>query len=142
MSPLFNKYNLSIEVLLSFVLILSLIGIPATTFTTPAFANIPNLPANPVRRSDPGGALPLSFELNQGQINERVKFLARSEGYVLFLTATEAVMALDNPAAHQKGKENRDSRSGAEDSESRSPRRIVRMKLEGANPDPQIEGLE
>jgi hypothetical protein len=25
-----------------------------------------------------------------------------------FLTATEAVMALDNPAAHQKGKENRD----------------------------------
>src|SRR5262245_40659735 len=40
--------------------------------------------------------LPLNFELNQGQTYERVKFLARSDGYVLFLTATEAVMTLEN----------------------------------------------
>ena len=67
-----------------------------------------------MRQPDPGGAygaLPLSFELNQGQTNDRVKFLTRSEGYVLFLTATEAVMALDNPTAHKKGKENRESRN-------------------------------
>src|SRR6185295_8884306 len=86
------------------------------------------------RETQPGpaagyGALPLNFELNQGQTNERVKFLARSEGYVLFLTATEMVMALDNPAAHQKGKDNREVRSRAEDSVARAPRRIVRMKL-------------
>ena len=47
-------------------------------------------------------ALPLNFELNQGQTNQRVKFLARSDGYVLFLTATEAVMALDNPATRAR----------------------------------------
>ena len=35
-------------------------------------------------------------------------FSRGAKGYVLFLTATEAVMALDNPAAHRKGKENRD----------------------------------
>src|SRR6476659_4271674 len=133
MSSLFNKYNLSIEILLCAILILSLIGIPASTFTTPAFANTPKPAANPARWSDPGDGLPLSFELNQGQTNERVRFLARSEGYVLFLTATEAVMALENPAAHQKGKENRALRSRAEDSVARAPRRIVRMKLEGAN---------
>src|ERR1044072_3677157 len=88
--------------------------------------------------------LPLNFELNQGQTHKRVKFLARSEGYVLFLTATEAVMALDNPAAHRKGKENRDARERDfnADEKGRPPRSIVRMKLEGANPAPQIEGLD
>ncbi len=83
-------------------------------------------------------ALPLNFELNQGQSHKRVKFLARSEGYVLFLTATEAVMALDNPAAHRKGKED----LGAREEKPRPPRSIVRMKLEGANPAPLIEGLD
>lgn len=83
-------------------------------------------------------ALPLNFELNQGQTHKRVKFLARSEGYVLFLTSTEAVMALDNPAAHRKGKENLDSN----EQKPRPPRSILRMKLEGANPAPQIEGLD
>jgi hypothetical protein len=92
-------------------------------------------------------ALPLNFELNQGQTHQRVKFIARSEGYVLFLTATEAVMALDNPAAHTRGKANRDLRDSKADFKSteektRPPRSIVRMKLEGANPAPQIEGLE
>ncbi len=84
-------------------------------------------------------ALPLNFELNQGQTHQRVKFLARSDGYVLFLTATEAVMALDNPAAHRRGKENLDV---GNEEKARPPRSIVRMKLVGANRAPQIEGLE
>ena len=123
MSPLLNKYNFCIEALLSFVLALSLIGVPATIFTTPALAKLPNLlPANRMSQPDRGnayGTLPLSFELNQGQTNEHVKFLARSEGYVLFLTATEAVMALENPTAHQKGRENRELHGRTEDSEYR-----------------------
>jgi hypothetical protein len=93
------------------------------------------------------GALPLSFEANLGQTNQRVKFLARSAGYLLFLTPTEAVMALENPAAHGKGKENREARENNElrdsgQNEIRLPRSIVRMKLEGANPNPAIEGVE
>src|SRR5258708_170052 len=32
------------------------------------------------------GQLPLSFEINQGQTDEKVKFLARGSGYQLFLT--------------------------------------------------------
>jgi hypothetical protein len=51
-------------------------------------------------------------------------------------------MALDNPAAHQRGKDDLELNSRAQDSGRRSPRRIVRMKLEGANPEPRIEGLE
>ena len=33
------------------------------------------------------GQLPLSFEINRGQSDDRVKFLARGQGYSLFLTA-------------------------------------------------------
>src|SRR5262245_5511621 len=38
--------------------------------------------------------LPLSFEANQGQTDKRVKFLARLGGSTLFLTSTDAVLAL------------------------------------------------
>src|SRR5579863_10244064 len=41
--------------------------------------------------------LPLVFEPNQGQTDARVKFLARGSGYGLYLTAHEAVLALQQP---------------------------------------------
>jgi hypothetical protein len=43
--------------------------------------------------------LPLGFEANQGQLDPAVKFLARGSGYSLWLTATEAVLALSRPSA-------------------------------------------
>ncbi|HEX5759821.1 MAG TPA: SBBP repeat-containing protein [Thermoanaerobaculia bacterium] len=42
----------------------------------------------------PFGQRPLAFEENRGQTDGRVKFLSRGSGYNLFLTATEAVLAL------------------------------------------------
>jgi len=176
MLHLLHRSNFRTSVLLCFILTLSLIGIPATLLTTgasangrmPGFASPAPLAANRTKPRGPGaayGALPLSFEINQGQTNGRVKFLARSAGYLLFLTSTEAVMALDNPAAHRKGKENREARNRTDEGESgeigvaparsnrearlianenepRPPRSIVRMRLQGANPSPRIEGLE
>jgi hypothetical protein len=43
------------------------------------------------------GQLPLSFELNRGQADAPVNFLARGRGHELFLTPTEAIMALQEP---------------------------------------------
>ncbi len=43
---------------------------------------------------DSYGKLPLSFEANHGQTDARVKFLSRTSGYSLFLTADEAVLTL------------------------------------------------
>src|SRR3989442_2476996 len=40
------------------------------------------------------GTLPLSFELNQGQVDQQVKFLSHGPGYDLFLTDTGAVLTL------------------------------------------------
>ena len=49
--------------------------------------------------------LPLIFEPNQGQSDPRVKFLARGSGYALFLTADQAVLALERslPSAQHSG---------------------------------------
>jgi hypothetical protein len=41
------------------------------------------------------GNLALSFEANQGQVDEGVRFLARGDGYSLFLTESGAILALD-----------------------------------------------
>jgi sugar lactone lactonase YvrE len=43
------------------------------------------------------GNLPLSFTANQGQADKSVKFLTRGQGYDLYLTANEAVLALSKP---------------------------------------------
>jgi len=63
------------------------------------------------------GKLPLSFEANQGQTDTRVKFLARVQGYTLFVTSDEAVVA---------------GRDGS----------VERMKLLGASHKMRIEPLD
>src|ERR1019366_6626 len=45
------------------------------------------------------GKLPISFEVNQGQTDKPVQFLARGAGYTLFLTPGEAVLSLHAPQA-------------------------------------------
>src|SRR5687767_11699335 len=119
MSSLLRRSNYCINELLGCIVALSLIGVPASLLTTHALAraqasrivSLTSAATNSMIRPGPDvGALPLNFELNQGQTNEQVKFLARSAGYLLFLTATESVMVLENPAAHRRGKENRETR--------------------------------
>lgn len=64
------------------------------------------------------GKLPVSFERNQGQLAEAVKFLSRGKGYTLFLTPTEAVFSLRN---NEKAS-------------------TLRMKLVGADANVQLNG--
>src|SRR5438045_761459 len=45
--------------------------------------------------------LPLTFEINKGQINESVKFLAHGATYDLFLTSTETVLRVESPRSQQ-----------------------------------------
>src|ERR1035437_4126994 len=47
-----------------------------------------------VRLSDSYGKIPISFEANQGQADERVPFLARGAGYNVYLTSSEVVLVL------------------------------------------------
>jgi hypothetical protein len=64
---------------------------------------------------------PLSFEPNRKQTNAEVKFLARGEGYILFLTDKDAVLGL--------GKDPRNSS-------------VLRMSLLRANAKPSFTGMD
>src|SRR5258708_1990139 len=65
--------------------------------------NSPNKlePDKATRMSGVPLSLPLFFEANRGQTDARVKFLARSGGYTLFVTPTETIFAgARNSASH------------------------------------------
>src|SRR6187397_2446242 len=57
------------------------------------------VPIAPQRSAAHSFQLPLTFEVNQGQTDDRVDFLGRGAGYDIFLTATEAVFALPRAPA-------------------------------------------
>jgi hypothetical protein len=99
----------------------------AETSPSQAFRHSP-LPGPAVERevSQIFGQLPLSFEANQGQTDPRVKFVSRGNGYSLFLTSVEAVLALRPPTTQ------------ATDSASQA---VLRMTIVGANPAARASGL-
>jgi hypothetical protein len=107
--------------------------------TTPPDASGAALVANRQNSSD---ALPLRFEVNAGQTDARVKFLTRSNGYVLFLTADEAVMTLGQPGTRRKKGEEPHVSNGKAERQPKQSRAVVRMRLAGANPTPRIEALD
>ena len=83
------------------------------------------------------GKLPLSFEANRGQSDSRVKFLARGNGYALFLTPGEAVFTLSkiSPEAGKK--------IGRRDqTEKNQNTAVLRMGLLGANPAARIAAVD
>jgi hypothetical protein len=63
------------------------------------------------------GRLPMRFEKNEGQTDRSVQYLARGSGYTLFLTRTEAVLALAQTNAKST---------------------TLRMRLSGANVNPKL----
>jgi hypothetical protein len=101
-------------------------------------APIPSATVAPVAADEPSrlraaeayGKLPLSFEVNRGQTDGRVKFLSRGSGYNLFLTSTEAVLSL-----HRSGPRKAPGR-GDKGSD------VLRMNLVAANQHARIEGLD
>src|SRR5258706_12829782 len=66
-----------------------------------SFAEMSQAPSRVQSRVlDTYGRLPLAFEANQGQTDPQVKFVSRGTGYNLFLTATEAMLALRKGSGH------------------------------------------
>jgi uncharacterized protein (TIGR03437 family) len=73
------------------------------------------------------GKLPLSFELNRGQVRDKALFVTRGDGYQLYLTATGATLQTQNA---EWGKGNKKSSRAKRPTNSAT----VRMKLVGADP--------
>jgi Beta-propeller repeat/Domain of unknown function DUF11 len=94
------------------------LGVASATSPSRLFApdTIPSAQA-PQRVLATYSNLPLMFEPNQGQTDQRVRFLARGSGYGLYLTAHEAVLALQQSDAKSQHSARRTS--------------VVSMKLVG-----------
>jgi hypothetical protein len=110
--------------------LIALLGCSAIASATP-------IATEPTRIRSHSYSLPLTFEVNQGQTDARVDFLARGQGYTLFLTPTESVFALTPPQvnSHQSG-------NGGESDAPQSGRGVMRMQLIDSAPDPQVQGLD
>jgi hypothetical protein len=111
-------------------------------------------PAAPVRAAavdqdsvlESFGRLPLSFEANRGQTDERVKFLSRGPGYTVFLTNDEAVVALAKSAKNlsasaKTGLSMAPFRTLGLTPEPSRTKAVVRMRLVGANAAAQVAGI-
>src|SRR5262245_58911946 len=97
----------------------------------PVCAPIPGAQAAPVVKP----ARPaLSFEPNQGQADPAVKFLARGQGFGLFLTQTDTVLVLAPAAKGRRGATSRDGQPPAPS--------VVRMRLVGANAAAAVTGVD
>jgi hypothetical protein len=82
--------------------------------------------------------LPMGFEPNVGQANAQAKFLARGEGYTVFLTPGEAVLGLRNGISTKPRDFARDSLVSPE----RRSGDTLRIKLIGANSEPVLAGID
>jgi hypothetical protein len=74
---------------------------------------------------------PLAFEVNAGQTDARVKFLAHGQGYSLFLTNRDAVFAFQGRKTNGKGHD-----AAATETSS------FRMSFVGASEVPQVSGTD
>jgi hypothetical protein len=84
------------------------------------------------------GHLPLTFEANEGQSDERVKFLSQGNGFSLFMTSRETVMVL-NP---DQRKDDQNQTSGKKHYSVGSSPSIIKTSFEGASPDVRVTGME
>lgn len=81
--------------------------------------------------------IPLSFEENLGQAHDSVRFLSRGPGYALYLTPSDAVLAVAAGQARTTPARARPARR-----KERPRVDVLRMALVGANPSPEVAGLD
>ena len=92
------------------------------------------------RVSETLGQLPLSFEENRGQVDKEVSFVSRGNGYTLFLTPTEAVLALRQNEGKRRPERADGGRPAIESQLLSTRTSTLRMKLKGANAAPTVTG--
>jgi len=104
--------------------------LPSSTANSAVEAKDSSASKAPTRMSDAYGRLPLYFEANRGQTDDRVKFVSRGPRSNLFLTSTEAVLVLVQPNSQTS---DRPEQRGA-------TRVALRMAFVSANPQPAVTG--
>jgi len=131
-SGLNKRHPVLASILLGLAILMMPVALQAATPASPSAVET----AVKARLVETYGKLPLSFEQNQGQTGEEVRFLSRGPGYTVFLTPTEAVLSLHKPEQPPLP-----SREKSSDSMSTAST-ALRIKLVGANPKPHVSGVD
>ena len=114
----------------------------STTAAASEFAK-PGAVRESPRWAEAYGKLPLSFEENEGQTAREVRYVSYGSGYELFLTPQEAVLALRSKQHYDLSPRHRTASIRAMRKAQKAGQiTTVRMHLEGANPHPDIAGME
>jgi hypothetical protein len=92
-------------------------------------------------------ALPLVFEQNQGQTDAQVKYMARANGYQLFLTSHDAVFSLHSKSSSSEAAARRESRTSQLENRNLGDHRksrssAVRMRLVNGNADATVTAAD
>src|SRR5262245_19865032 len=105
MKPRYKTASTPLVVFLFFITVSSYLGalVMRTLAPTPAQSDTQLPPKHAGKSGSPTssaqldgvfGNVPLSFEVNKKQTDSSVQFISRGRGYNVFLTSTEAVMAV------------------------------------------------
>jgi hypothetical protein len=86
------------------------------------------------------GQLPLSFEVNMGQIDDSVRFLSRGNEYILYLTSTEMVLSLKHGFREEKQEGSKKDHKTSQYKPITSD--VVWIRFIGSNPNPKITGID
>ncbi|MGA8866507.1 MAG: hypothetical protein WB510_06040, partial [Candidatus Sulfotelmatobacter sp.] len=86
-------------------------------------------------------ALPLAFEPNQGQADPQVKYMARANGYTMFLTQSEAVLSFSPQMEPWVGR-SRGLMPPHQPIHERGSAAVVRMRLVGGNSHSQLASMD
>jgi hypothetical protein len=130
---------------LTAIILIALIAVAFLRFSPTRPGNRPRgasrLTQGRIQSSD--SALPLAFEANQGQTDSAVKYLARGNGYTLFLTAQDTVFSLRARSSESPSSSARRGSLSSTNNPLHHPApadstAVIQMHLVGASPSPLI----
>jgi hypothetical protein len=108
----------------------------STRGTTPAATRVEQSGA---LGADVYDALPMRFEPNVGQTDDRVRFVARGQGYAVFLTDEAATLSLTVARPRRRYQPGPDGDDAGRD-RTRPAREALRLSLDGVRPGTRVVG--
>jgi len=117
---------------LAFIVLSLSVSREAIQLPAPSTSNYHLQPAPVLENSDAYDRLPRSFEANQGQSDESVKFLSRGSGHNVYLRSTDVVFVLSKTRAKSRG-----ALKGENEIPDSS---VIRMRLLGGDAEPALTG--
>lgn len=141
---------LNLRSMISVGLLVSLVAFPALSpHQISASVALPFNFVPTINRSLVGGTQamrfkrqPLRFEINQGQSDPQIRFLARTGDSTLFLTANEAVLRLPKLSEDVIAGKTAQRKSAFATLAERAPSAVIRLRPAHSNPQPRLVGLE